>query len=62
MTRVGSQRHKKKVSRRKIWACMGGKISAYSVLCLETIKPLERPRRRWENNTKLDFREKGIGA
>jgi hypothetical protein len=25
-------------------------------------RPLDRPRRRWEDNIKLDFREIGIGG
>jgi hypothetical protein len=25
-------------------------------------KPLERPRRRWENNIKMDFQEVGCGV
>jgi hypothetical protein len=38
----------------------GEKDSPYSVLCGETKRPLGRPRRRWENNVKLDLREKEL--
>jgi hypothetical protein len=43
-------------------ACMGVGIGFYSALVgrHEGKGPLGRPRRRWEDNIKLDFREIGI--
>jgi hypothetical protein len=43
-------------------ACMGEGRGVYRVLVGRPKKkrPLERPRCRWENNIKLDFRETGI--
>ena len=37
--------------------CMGKKKGAYRVLLgkCEVIRPLGRPRRRWEDNTKMDL-------
>ena len=55
-------------SRRMRWAghvaCMGESRGAYRVLVgnPEGKGPLGRPRRRWENNIKLDFQEVGWGA
>ncbi|KAJ4435721.1 hypothetical protein ANN_18337 [Periplaneta americana] len=52
-------------SRRLRWvghvACMGESRTAYSVLVgrLEGKRPLGRPRRRWEDNIKMDLREVG---
>jgi hypothetical protein len=52
-------------SRRMRWAghvaCMGEGRGVYRVLVgkPEGKRPLERPRRRWEDNIKLDLREKG---
>jgi hypothetical protein len=42
---------------------MGKSVDAYRVLLLrpEERKPLGRPRRRWENNIKMDLREVGWG-
>jgi len=42
--------------------CGGGRCE-YSVLVGETDRrrPLGRPRRRWEDNTKMDFQEIGWG-
>ena len=37
-----------------------GKVGAYSVLSEETKRPLGRPRPRWDNNIKLDLREKEL--
>jgi hypothetical protein len=48
-------------SRRMIWAghvaCIGAKRNAYRILLgkPEGKKPLGRPRRRWENNIKMDL-------
>jgi hypothetical protein len=53
-------------SRRMRWAghvvLMGEGRSVYRVLVgrPEGKRPLERPRRRWEDNIKMDFREIGI--
>jgi hypothetical protein len=53
-------------SRRMRWAGhvarMGEGRCVYRVLVVrpEGERPLERPRRRWEDNIKLDLREKGI--
>jgi hypothetical protein len=53
-------------SRRMRWAGhvarMGEGIGVYRVLVWkpEDKRPLERPRRRWEDNIKLDLRETGI--
>jgi hypothetical protein len=53
-------------SRRMRWAGqvarMGKGISVYRLLVgsLEGKRPLGRPRRRWEDNIKLDLREIGI--
>jgi hypothetical protein len=43
-------------------ACMGEGRGDYRVLVgkPESKRPLERPRRRWEDNMKLDLREIGI--
>jgi hypothetical protein len=55
-------------SRRMRWAghveCMGEGRNVYSVLAgkPEGKRPLERPRRRWEDGIKLDFREIGWGV
>ncbi|KAJ4438068.1 hypothetical protein ANN_14007 [Periplaneta americana] len=52
-------------SRRLRWAghvaCMGESKNIYRVLVgrLEGIRPLGRPRRRWEDNIKMDLRELG---
>jgi hypothetical protein len=53
-------------SRRMRWAghvaCRGEGRGVYRVLVgrLEGKRPLERPRRRWEDNIKMDLREIGI--
>jgi hypothetical protein len=55
-------------SRRLRWAGhvarMGERRGAYRALVgkPEGRRPLERPRRRWENNIKMDLREVGWGA
>jgi hypothetical protein len=43
---------------------MGERRGAYRVLVgkLEGRRPLGRPRRRWEDNVKMDLREVGWGA
>jgi len=43
-------------------ACMGEGRGAYRVLVgrPKGKRPLERPRRRWEDNIKMDLREIGI--
>jgi len=74
MTRVGSQRHstKKKFtytskSRRLRWAGhvarMGKDRGVHRVLVgkPEGKRPLGRPRRRWEDNIKMDLQEVGGG-
>jgi hypothetical protein len=54
-------------SRRLRWAghvaCMGERRGAYRVLVgkPEGRRPLGRPRRRWEDNIKMDIREVGWG-
>jgi hypothetical protein len=54
--------------RRTRWAayvaCMGVKKNAHRVSMgkLEGRRPLGRPRRRWEDNIKLDLREIGWGG
>jgi hypothetical protein len=53
-------------SRRMRWAghvaCMGERRGVYRVLVRrpEGKRPLGRPRRRWEDNIKMDLREIGI--
>jgi hypothetical protein len=53
-------------SRRMWWAGLGARVgegrSVYRVLVgrPEGQRPLERPRRRWEDNIKVDLREIGI--
>jgi hypothetical protein len=53
------------ISRRMRWAghvaSMGEKSDAYRILVgrLEGRRPLGRPRRRWEDNIKMDIREVG---
>jgi hypothetical protein len=55
-------------SRRMMWAghlaCMGEGRNVYGVLVgkPEGKRPLERPRRRWEDGIKMDFRETGCGG
>jgi hypothetical protein len=55
-------------SRRKRWARrvagIGEKRRAYRVLVgrPEGRRPLGRPRRRWEDNTKMDLQEVGWGV
>jgi hypothetical protein len=55
-------------ARRMRWAGhvarMGEMRGAYNILVgrLEGRRPLERPRRRWEDNIKMDLREIGFGA
>jgi hypothetical protein len=55
-------------SRRMRWAghvaCMGEGRKVYSVLVgkPEGKRPLERPRRRWEDGIKMDLREIGWGG
>jgi hypothetical protein len=52
-------------SRRMIWAghvaCMGERRGVYRVLVRkpEGKRPLGRPRRRWEDNIKIDLQEVG---
>jgi hypothetical protein len=54
-------------ARRMRWAghvaCMGEVRGAYSILVgrSEGRRPLGRPRRRWEDNIKMDLREIGFG-
>jgi hypothetical protein len=45
-------------------ACMGEKRNAYRVLVgkAEGKRPLERPRCRWEDNIKMDLKEKRWGG
>jgi len=51
-----------------IWAghvaCMGERRGVYRVLVgkPEGKRPLERPRRRWENNIKMELEEVGCGG
>jgi len=44
-------------------ACMGERRSAYRILVgkPDGKKPLRKPRRRWEDNTKMYFKEVGWG-
>jgi hypothetical protein len=55
-------------SRRRRWAgrvaCMGERRGTYRALVgkPERRRPLGRPRRRWEDNIKMDFREIGCGG
>jgi len=55
-------------SRRMRWvghvACMGERRGVYRVLVEkpEGTRPLGRPRRRWENNIKMDLKEMGCGG
>jgi hypothetical protein len=54
-------------ARRMRWAghvaCMGEVSGAYNILVgrPEGRRPLGRPRRRWEDNIKIDLREIGLG-
>jgi len=43
---------------------MGEGIDVYRILVgkLEGKRPLERPRRRWEDNIKMDIQEVGCGV
>ena len=45
-------------------ACIGVRRGAYSVLVVkpEGERQLERPRRRWDDNIKMVFREVGRGT
>jgi hypothetical protein len=45
-------------------ARMGEKMNAYRILQgkLEEKRPLQRPRRRWVDNIKMDLRETGWGG
>jgi hypothetical protein len=55
-------------SRRIRWAghvaCMGDRRGAYRILVgrPEGRRPLGRPRRRWEDNIKMDLQEVGLGG
>jgi hypothetical protein len=55
-------------SRRMRWAghvaCMGEERKVYKVLVgkPEGKRPLERPRRRWEDGIRMDLREIGLGG
>jgi hypothetical protein len=55
-------------ARRMRWArlvaCMGNRRGAYRILVVkpEGKKPLVRPRRRWENNIKMDLQVVGWGG
>jgi len=55
-------------SRRIIWAghvaCFGERRGVYRVMVgkREIRRPLGRPRRRWEDNIKMDFQEVGGGS
>jgi hypothetical protein len=42
----------------------GTKLNAYKILVgkLEGTRPLGRPRRRWVDNIKMDFRDIGLGG
>ena len=44
--------------------CMGERIGVYKVLVEkpEGKRPLGRPRRRWEDNSKMDLQEVGRGV
>jgi hypothetical protein len=44
--------------------CMGEKRNSYRVLVgqPEGKRPLGKPRHRWEDNVKIDFREIGLGC
>jgi hypothetical protein len=46
-----------------MWHAWGEVRGAYSILVgrPEGRRPLGRPRRRWEDNTKMDLREIGFG-
>jgi hypothetical protein len=56
------------ISRRMRWvghvACMGKRRNVYRVLVgkPDGKRPLERPRRRWEDGIKMDLREIGPGG
>ena len=43
---------------------MGERIGVYSVLVgkSKAMRPCERPRRRWEDNIKMDLQEEGCGG
>ena len=45
-------------------ACMGERTGIYRVLVgkPEGKRPLGRPKRRWENNIKMDLQEVGCGG
>jgi hypothetical protein len=45
-----------------MWHAWGRRRGVYRVLVgrLEGKRPLGRPRRRWEDNIKMDLREKGV--
>jgi hypothetical protein len=65
---IQSVSYQKKKSRRMRWAGhgarMGEKRITYRILVEkpEGKRPLGRPRRRWENNIKMDLREVGWGV
>jgi hypothetical protein len=49
----------------RLWACStDGEKNAYRILVgkPEGNRPLGRPRRRWENNNRMDLREIGWGG
>ena len=48
----------------KAKACMGERRGVYRVLVgkIEGKRPLGRPRRRWEDNIKMDLQEVGCGC
>jgi hypothetical protein len=57
-------KRKRKMARHRPWACLGERRGAYRV---SVGKPegkisLGRPRRRWEDNIKMDLKEVGWGT
>ena len=66
MEKIHNEKHNDQIEKNEMSgavACMGERRGVYRVLVgkPEGKRPLGRPRRRWEDNTKKDLQEMGWG-